>query len=419
MSRLVQLLRSAGFARGTLLFLGAYAGVAAWLPWARDGGPPPPAWAVATGLDHPFSAIPFLLGCAALFASTLACTWGRRSRIAALRRGELPPSAVVLVASPQADAEVFLRSLGFRGKGPVLVRHAFALWGGWIFHVGLLVLIAAVVVQQALHDGGAFELTEGEEANLSRPGAVFGRERGPFAPAHPPDLSVGLLAFDPHLHQRGYAPDRASRIVLRAGGGEWIEATLDRAAGASLGSTLVYQAIPSGIAVNLEIAGQGVRSVHLRSVDERHATASVLDPAGRPVTFSVDAEHRLDDPRGTGALTIRLEEPGHVVTLAPGEPFDLGGRPARLVSVARWSGFTYARSPGMPGIFAGFGLVLAGALLLVFPAAVARLPAPGEGGARVIGRGTDVLVRRWRGGATAEGGSCRDRACRASRSGRR
>jgi hypothetical protein len=403
LSRLVQLLRSAGFARGTLLFLGAYAGVAAWLPWAREGGAPP-AWAVATGLDHPFSAIPLLLGCAALFASTLACTWGRRSRVAALRRGELPPSAPVLGCRPGVDLEAFLRSQGFRGRGPVLLRHPIALWGGWIFHVGLLVLIAAVVIQQAFHDGGAFELTEGEQATLAQPGVVFGRERGPFAPANPPEISVGLLSFDPFQHQRGYAPDRASRVVLQQSGGERVQVMLDRAAGVSLGSILVYQAIPSGLAVNLEIAGQGVRSVHLRSTDERRAAASVLDPAGRAVTLTASAEHPLDDPRGTGALTVRLEEPGHVVTLAPGVPFDFGGRPARLVSVARWSGFTYARSPGMPGIFAGFALVLAGALLIVFPAGVARLPGPGEeGGARVVGRGTDVIVRRWRGEGTPGG----------------
>ena len=397
--------RSAGFARGTLLYLGAYAGVAAWLPWTRDGGPPPPDWALATGLEHPFSAVPFLVGCAALFASTFACTWGRRSRVSALRRGELPPSARVLAARPETDVEAFLRSQGFRKAGPVLVRHPLALWGGWIFHVGLLVLIAAVVVQQAFHDGGAFELTEGEQTNLAQPGAVFARERGPFAPSRPPDVIVGLLSFDPHLHQRGYAPDRASRIVLQPNGGRRIETLVDRADGVRVGSTLVYQAIPSGLALVLEIPGHGTRSVHLASKDERRAVSSVDDPAGHPAVFSVEAEHGLVDPRGTGALTIRLEARGSGVLLSPGAPFDFGGLAARLVAVARWSGFTYARSPGMPGIFVGFALILAGALLLVFPAGVARLSAPGEpGAARVAGRGSEVLLGRWVEGATPRDG---------------
>lgn len=383
--------------------MGAYAGVAAWFPWTRDGGPPAPAWASASGLDHPFSALPFLAGCAAIFASTLACTWGRRSRIAALRKGELPPSAAVLASRPDADVEAFLRSQGFRGEGPVLVRHAVALWGGWILHVGLLVVIAAVAVQQAFHDGGAFELTEGEHANLAQEGVVFGRERGPFAQERPPDLLVGLLSFDPFLHERGYAPDRASRIVLQPRGGQRFEATVDRADGVRAGATLVYQAIPSGIALVLEIPGQGTWSVHLASKGERRAAASVRDPAGQPVVFRLEAEHGLVDPRGTGALTIRLDGPDHGEILEPGACFEFGGLRARLVAVARWSGFTYARSPGMPGIFAGFAFILAGALLLAFPAAVARLSGSGEA-ARVAGRGTEVLVRRWTGWAAQRGG---------------
>jgi hypothetical protein len=395
-NRMTSTLRSARFARGTLLFLAAYAGVAAWLPWTLEGGPPPPGWASAVGLDHPFSAIPFLLACGALFASTLACTWGRRARIAALRRGELPASAVVLGARPDADAAAFLRSQGFRGAGPVMVRHPLALWGGWILHLGLVVLVAAVVVQQAFHDGGAFELTEGEQASLAQAGIVFGRERGVLVRAGPPDLTVGLLSFDPFLHQRGYAPDRASRILVQPGGARPIEATVDRADGLRVGSTLVYQAIPSGVALVVDVAGAGRRSIHLASSGERSAAASVIDPAGDRAAFSVEAEHGLADRRGTGALTVKMDGKGGPRLLAPGAPFEFGGIPARLVAVSRWSGFTYTRSPGMPGIFAGFALVLAGALLLVFPAAVARLSGPGDGAAaRLAGRGAEVLVRRW------------------------
>ncbi len=401
-SRIVEALRSAAFARGVLLFLGAYGGVAAWLPWARDGGPVAPPWAAALWLDHPFSSPAFLLGCAALFASTLACTWGRRARIAAARRGQLPPSATALPDRPGADAASFLRAQGFRGAGPILVRHPAALWGGWVFHAGLLVLIAGLVLQQAFHDGGAFELTEGERGNLARAGFGFGRDRGPLAPRDPPDLEVGLLAFDPSLHQPGYAPDRASRLSLRLAGAAPFEVALDRAHGVRAGPVTVYQAIPSGLALNLDLAGRGVLSVHLRAEGERRASAQALDPAGRPVRFTLEAERPLDDRRGTGALAVRLDGPGYGIRLEPGATFAFGGTPARLAAVARWSGFTWSRSPWMPAVFAGFALVLLGALLLIFPAAVARLEPAGSGeAARVAGRGTGVLLRRWSAGAPA------------------
>lgn len=404
MSRLVQLLRSAGFARGVLIYLGAYGGIAAWLPWSRDGGPPAPSWASAVWLDRPFSSPPFLLGVAALFASTLACTWGRRARIALLLQGDLPPQAAALPAIPGGDVEAFLRSQGFRGAGPVLRRHALALWGGWVFHAGLLVLMAAVLVQQAFHDGGAFELTEGERADLSQEGVVFGRERGLLAPRSPPDLEVGLLSFDPFLHQRGYAPDRVSRLLLAPRGRPTLEAAVDRADGVRVGPVTIYQAIPSGLALNLDIAGQGLRSVHLRSEGERRVAAEVRDPAGRPARFVVEAENRIDDRRGTGALSVRLEAGGRAIPLQPGMVFPFGGGAARLASVGRWSGFTWSRSPGMPGIFLGFGLVLLGALLLVFPPGVARLGAPGEPfAARVAGRGAEAIARRWAAEARAAG----------------
>ncbi|HSN91981.1 MAG TPA: cytochrome c biogenesis protein ResB [Anaeromyxobacteraceae bacterium] len=393
---MIRLLRSAGFARAVLVSLGGYVALGAWLPWARSGGPRAPGWAAFLWLDRPFSSPAFLAGCAALFASTLACTWGRRSRIAAALRGELPALAAALPERPGGDAREFLRSQGFRGDGPVLRRHAAALWGGWVFHVGLLVLVAAVVVQQALHDGGAFELTEGEWGNLARSGFGLARDRGPLAPRDPPDLEVGLVEFDPFLHRRGYAPDRASRLSLRPAGGAPVGAALDRARGVTVGGVTIYQAIPSGLALNLEIAGRGVQSVHLKTVGERSAAAAVLDPGGRPVRFALESEHAIDDRRGTGALAVRLEGGDGTVLVRPGTVFAFGGLPARLASVGRWSGFTWSRSPGMPGILAGFALVLAGALLLVFPAAVARLEAPGSGAAaRVSGRGTEVLLRRW------------------------
>ncbi len=396
MSGILAELRSARFARAVLLFLGAYSGVAAWLPWTRQDAGAPPAWAATLGLVHPFSSPAFVLGVSLLFASTLACTWGRRARTLALLRGALPEAALALPSLAGADAAAFLRERSFRGDGPVLRRFGLALWGGWVLHVGLLVLIAAVAVQQAFHDEGRFELGVGESAVLSSPGAVFARDRGFLAPRDPPELEVGLLSFDPYLHQRGYAPDRASVLQLRARGGEPVRAAVDRADGVGVGQVTVYQAIPDGLALVIEVAGLGTRSIHLHAEGDRRAVADVVDPSGHPARFTVDAEHAILDPAGTGALEVAIVSRGERVTLATGAEFRFGGRSARLVAVGRWAGFTYARSPGMPGIFAGFAAVLAGALLLVFPAGVARLGAPGDPvAARLVGRGTEALARRW------------------------
>lgn len=396
MLRLVQVLRSARFALAVLVYLGTYTFVCAWLPWGRADATPAPAWALATGFDHPFLSPLFLAGCVGLFASTLACTWGRRARIAAVRSGQLPATAVVLPARAGRDVGAFLREEGFGGAGPVLRRYGPALWGGWILHVGLLVLIAAVLVQQAFHDGGAFELAQGEQLLLSTPGATFGRERGVFAPAEPPALDVGLLQFDPFLHQHGYAPDRLSRLRVSAPGVAPAELTLDRATGVTVGGVDLYQAIPTGLALVVEVPGLGTRAIHLRGTGDRRAGAWVTAPSGEQVHFSVEADRPLVDPSGTGALVIRLTQAATPTDLTPGQPFAFGATQARLVAVTRWAGFTWARSPGLPFVFLGFAVVLLGAALLAFPAAVACL-SPGDDGvaARVSGRGAELLANRW------------------------
>jgi hypothetical protein len=393
--RVVSALRTARFARAVLVYLAAYSGVAAWLPWTRGEGGSAPRWAAPLGLVHPFSSPALVAGVVLLFASTFACTWGRRRRTLQLLRGDLPADAVVLAAIPGKDAAAFLRSQAFSGSGAVMRRFALAVWGGWILHVGLLVLIAAVAVQQASHDDGKLELAVGESTTLSRPGAVFDRDRGFLAPRDAPDLEVGLLSYDPFLHQRGYAPDRASVLQLRPRGGQPFQVQVDRADGARAGSVVVYQAIPDGLALVVDVPGLGVKAIHLHGT-ERRAAAEVIDPHGQPARFAAMAEHGLDDPRGTGTLELTLESGGRTAALAPGAWFRFGERDARLVAVGRWAGFTYAHSPGMPGIFLGFALVVAGALLLAFPAGVALVGAPGDSAAaRIAGRGAQALARRW------------------------
>lgn len=400
MKRLWDLLRSPRLARVDLLFIGAYAAVAAWLPWARGGGEAP-AWARAVGLEHPFSAWPFLLAVALLFASTLGCTWGRRARIARVVRGELPASAVSLAERPGAQtAREFLRARGYAGDGEVLRRNGWALWGGWLFHVGLLLVIAGALVQQAFHDEGAFQIAVGEQVTLATPGTVFQRVAGPLAPTTPPPLAVALEQFEARLRQPGYAADRRSRISVAAGDGGGPRETfeLDRAAGVDVGGAVLHQAIPAGIALYVEVPGMGVRAIALENAGRTRARRTVDDLAGRPLVLGVDAERPLDGESDPGRLTLWTERDGAAREVSPGQPFEFGGSgPARIVAVGRWAGFTYARSPGMPAVLAGFAVVLLGSLLLVFPSGVAVVSPPGSGvAARVHApRDATFLVREW------------------------
>ena len=81
----------------------------------------------------------------------------------------------------------------------------------------------------------------------------------------------------------------------------------------------------------------------------------------------------------------------------PGSPFPFGVGEARVLGMGRWGRFTYTRTPGLWGVFAGFAMILAGCTLLAFPAGVARLGRPGETAAAVVFtiRGASALAAEW------------------------
>jgi len=397
-ARLSRFLRSPRLALGILAFLALYCGAAAWYPWQRPGAPLPPPWAAFLHLDHPFSSPAFLAATGLLFLSTAVCTWDRTLRLAALSRGQVRPWGTPFPsATGGAGFDAFCRAEGFRGRGPVLFRGRVAIWGGWVLHAGLLALMGGVFVQQAFHDSGAFEVAEGEVIRLDAPATVFGRETGPFAPETPPALTVALAAFDPYFHQKGYAPDRACVLRVERPGGSGREGPVDRAAGFDAGSVTIYQALPTGLSLNVEIPGLGLRSLHLRDESHQRLTGDFTAPDGRLFRFVLETERHFDDPAGTGLVQIRAEGSSGVFAVAPGSVFPFGSVPAHLVSVGRWGGFTYSRSPGMPAVFAGFGLLLFGSALLTLPAGVALVAEPGEdvAGWVWVSRGRDVLLAEW------------------------
>lgn len=270
-----------------------------------------------------------------------------------------------------------------------LFRHRYALWGGWILHIGVLALILGILVQRSLHDSGGFELTEGERATLADT-QIVSRDRGVFAPRTPPNVEVTLLAFDPFYHQRGYAPDRASRVLI-----DGREALVDRAAGISAGGVKIYQAIPTSLAVNIAAEGIGVRSIHLHRDSARAASADVTDSAGNCMRFVAKSERPIDDPGGTGRLQVHVEGKDGRRAVDVGGRIPFGNETAEILSISRWAGFTYSRSPGMPLVFVGFVVILAGSALLTIPAGVAQLADDGPVAAWVWTRHTEVITKEW------------------------
>ncbi|MDH3814243.1 MAG: hypothetical protein OEV48_07125 [Acidobacteriota bacterium] len=393
MNRLLRIFASARLTLGALGFLVVYSILAVWAP--------------DTPLENilgpsPFSAPVFLACVLLLFLCTLSCTWLRTGTVLSLRQGKVPAVHIELRAARHNSLEKFLHEHGFRGKGDTRWRNRPALWAGWLLHLALLVLMVGVVIQLVFHDGGAFEVAVGETVSLAESGIVFDRTQGSIAPSSPPDLRVRLVAFDAHQHQPGFAPDRRSRLQVETPDGSVRDLVLDRAAGARVEGTSLFQAVPTGVALVLELEGGDFRAIHLQTEGERFAAADLTLPGGGQARIMVEAERSFDSRRGSGPLTIRFERDGVETEVARGDSIEFGNTGAKLVDLVRWSGFTYVRSPGMPAVFTGFTLVLAACVLLIFPSGVAYLDTcDGSAIARVwLTRGSAVMEvawQRWRG----------------------
>jgi len=362
--------------------------------------------AFASGLfgDHrPFSSPLFIALIAGVFLSTFACTWRRSIAVWRILGGRPPASAISIAADDRRVVLDFLDGAGFRLNGDRLWRWRPALLAGWLLHVALLVLIAGVAVQLAFYDRGLFEVAEGEMADLRASGIVFGRQSGFLADVAPPALEVAVLEFDPYRHQRGYAPDRFSSLLVRDRGSER-RLVVDRAKGARVGGVRLYQSLVTGVAVVFDSTDRTRRAVHLAAIDERLGRADLLDGNGRPFSLEVESTEPLNGPKGTGPVQIRGRWPDRTVDLELGDVVELvAGERATIASVVRWSGFSYAVSPGMPAVVIGFCLVLAASLLLVFPAGLGRLEERDGVVTAIVWsiRGLEVLAQDWENGPQA------------------
>jgi cytochrome c biogenesis protein ResB len=386
-------LAAPAFALGVLAFLALYCLVAAWFDYLAPAARP--AWAVALWLDRPFRSPLFLAGSAGLLASTVACTWNRLPTLLKRWRGTVIGERYVFAARPGTDIAAFLRGRRFTGRGPVLFHHRPALWGGWILHIGIILLMFGVLAEQAFRDTGTFLLTRGQTLTLSEPGAVLDREAGPLAPPAPPALTLTLDEFDPSLHQAGYELDRASRLSVAEGEHPARAVEIDRASGVRFGGTVIYQAVRFGPSLVLQLAGEeGLRSIHLQLMTETQARALVTGPTGGTLNLWAESETPFMGPSGPGRVRFRVQTAGGERAIEPGERFDFDGAEARFARAAFWSSYTYRREAGMPAVWVGFGVILIGCTLLAFPSGVARLGP--DGGAEVyLNRGGELLQSDW------------------------
>jgi hypothetical protein len=166
-------------------------------------------------------------------------------------------------------------------------------------------------------------------------------------------------------------------------------ALVDRAQGISVGDTTIYQAVPFGYALRVSMEGREF-AIHLRTTAPKRAEATVTDPGGVPVVFFLVSENNLEELRGTAAVRIGVSRHGGFMWLQPKELFPFGNGSARIESLVRWGGFTYARNPGVAVVFSGFFVLLLGCGMLLVPCGLASIEENADGTGRLL-----LCAPRW------------------------
>lgn len=256
-------------------------------------------------------------------------------------------------------------------------RRAFRRWatsrarlrlvGTPLFHLGLLLVIVAGLLRALLGRDAVVDLVEGEELPASA--GMWAAEWGgplsrPFAVTRP----VVFERLEPARYPSGELEMVRARLVLGAGD-EPRPAAIAVNAPLAVGGERLYLTTTHGPAALIEVvAGGRAERVALLLRDDGHpgvyegaaATASGLEVRVRGLAGAGGAL-----PRRVETRVLRDEALLWVGGVAPGEVVPLsGGARLLLHDVRYWAQFRGSRDRALGLAYAGFALVVAGAMMM-------------------------------------------------------
>lgn len=370
--------------------------------------------AAALGLHHVFSS-PWFLALVLLAAASLLVVLMDQVKTL-LREWRSTPAAGSFGAAP-FRAEFMRPARGGAPSERIERTGRLGLAGSAVFHLGLLALIGAGVARLLVGADAAVELFEGE--TLATDPAAF-QAQWPGLAAEPvaSPAPVTILQIAP----RRYPSRRLARLAarVRVGDGERaLDLPVEVNAPLDLGGTRLYLAQDYGVAALYEIVGGPAAGRHVSLLgmyeDGEFVRAEIL-PEGWVVRARSEPGPGDGRPR---AVEVRVLRAGGLLAsgmLAPGDVLALpdGGRLV-LNDLRWWARFNGARDASALPAYAGFAIVVLGAILLfgVIPVDTLVRVVPEDGMERVTvalraRRLTPLFAERFGRRIALEGGPTRD-----------
>ncbi len=356
------------------------------------------------GLDHLYSTPYFIALVSMALLILVLSTLGQGER-AFTQTFRSPPPEDAGIEVPAGEVERVLARHGYRriGKSGTLrfVSQPWGYWGNFLLHLGITVTVAASLVIALTYQRSTLTLYEGVFHN---PGDRWEEEEhGLLAPPLAFPYSVRLERLRGEFSRTGTVTRMTSELRLRDAGGRDSMHEVELNTIFEHHGVRIYQSVGFGDLFIVGFTGPDGASrtelLQLYLPDDLEASSYrdftlpwLPHVLSSRYQADVDKQSMMSPNR---LLVLRLMDNGRQfarLALLPGEEGMLGPYRVKLIGVGKWSNLAFVRIAGMPWVFFGFFVIVAGLILqYVTP--------PREIGAKPTGAG---WIIRWRATRFAE-----------------
>jgi cytochrome c biogenesis protein len=386
----------------------------------------PHLYAIADSLrlNRVFSSYWFL-ALVLLLSSALSITCRQQfgKALALFRRPPYPLAPDMVVNIPPSflpALEETVRKKGFvltmRGEGEEVSslwsKHQWGVWGSFILHVGLLIIILGSLYTFAFQKWGFVQLIEGD--TFSGRGADFiSQSRGVLADPFEPGFQLHLKKFTHDYWDTGELKELRSEVVISEGTAER-HLPVIKGEPVAANRVKIYQSGYFGYTVKLSLMeGEKEAVPSYFSLDMTMKGKPLVGRSDFPTTAYICDFSLRPDQTGNSLyprdplLQVRFFKDGreiHKAVFALGEETIVEGKRFRFVEIRNWSGFFLTENRMLLLVYIGFFLSMAGIFVvyLFSPQAVYLSFAKGNDGALILSatvscrRGKSLLLEELR-----------------------
>ncbi|MHB8091947.1 MAG: cytochrome c biogenesis protein ResB [Syntrophales bacterium] len=286
-------------------------------------------------------------------------------------------------------------------EGLIFFKNRRNVWGGVIFHGGMLLLILAALLTVAFQKRGFVQLIEGDSFS-GRQEDFLSCENGIFSGRFDPGFGIQLEKLSHSYWDTGELKELKSDVIIERRGLS-VKKSLTRGESFDIGDVSISQSPHFGYTLKISLSTKGAEGL---------PTYFSLDmaPAGRPLTgrsdfpttdyvlemaFTPDRSGRSPYPLDP-SLQLRFmtgeKEAGRAV-LKPGEEALVGESRFRFEEIRNWSGLRLTENSFTSLVYGGFLLNTIGILIIfLFPPQEVLVSAT-KGGEGIFVVGVSVKAR--------------------------